>query len=47
MNTEGQDMETYQIFLALMGNAKFTEELKFHPISPVLKYQAMEYLDDK
>ena len=47
MNIEGQYMETCQIFLFPMGNAKITEELEFHPISPVLKFQAREDLDDK
>ena len=28
MNTEGQEMETYQIFLFPMGNTKVTEELE-------------------
>ena len=27
INTEGQEMETYQIFVVLMGNTKITEEL--------------------
>ena len=40
MNIEGQDMETYQIYLIPMGKVKITEELKFHPRAPVLKYQA-------
>ena len=29
MNTEGQEMETYQIFVVPMGNTKITEELDF------------------
>ena len=28
MNNEGQDMETYQIFVFPMGNNKITEELE-------------------
>ena len=47
MNIESQDMETYQIFVVQMDNAKITEELEFHPRSPVLKYQAREDLGDK
>ena len=38
MNIEGQDMEKYKIFVFLMGNAKITEEIEFHPRAPVLKY---------
>ena len=40
-------METYQIFVVLMGNAKITEELEFQSRAPVLKYQAREDLYDK
>ena len=29
MNTEGQEMETYQIFVVLMGNSKITEKIDF------------------
>ena len=47
MNIEGQDMETYQLILVPMSNTKITEELYFNPISPVLKYQAWEDLDNK
>ena len=28
MNTEGQEMDTYQIFVVLMGNTKVIEELE-------------------
>ena len=31
----------------MVGNTKIIEELEFHPRSPVLKYQAWGYLDDK
>ena len=47
MNIEGKEMETYQICVVLMGNAKFIEEPEFHPREPVIKYQANEDLDDK
>ena len=29
MNIEGQEMETYQIFVVPMGNTKITEEIDF------------------
>ena len=29
MNTEGQEMETYQIFVVLMGNTQIIEKLDF------------------
>ena len=37
MNSECQEMGTYQIFVVPMGNAKITEELDFHPRAPVLR----------
>ena len=40
-------METYQIFVVPMGNAKITEEIYFRTRAPVLIYQAREYLNDK
>ena len=47
MNIEGQEIETYQIFVASMGNAKITEELDFFLWAPVIKYQSREDFDDK
>ena len=47
MNIEGQEMETYQIFVFPIGDANITEEVWFHPRAPVLKYQAREYWYDK
>ena len=44
MNIEGQEMETYQLFLVSMGNEKITEGTEFHQRAPVLKYQAREDL---
>ena len=38
INIEGQQMETYQIFLFPVGNTRITEELDVHPRAPVLKY---------
>ena len=32
MNIEGQDMETDQLFVVPIGNAKITEEIEFHLI---------------
>ena len=51
MNTEGQDMETYQIFLVPMGNTKITEELELQPrkysvIPNNKKEKARDDLDD-
>ena len=40
-------METYQIFVFPVGNAKIIEEIEFHPRAPVLKHQASDGLDDK
>ena len=40
MNIEGQDTETYQIFVVPIGNAKITEEIEFQPRATVLKYKA-------
>ena len=37
MNIKGQEMKMYQLFAALIGNAKITEETDFHPRAPVLK----------
>ena len=47
MNIEGQDIETYQLFSVLIGNAKITEEIEFHPRAPVIKCQSREDLDVK
>ena len=38
MNIEGKDMETNQIFVVPMVNAKITEEIEFHPREPMIKY---------
>ena len=40
-------METYKVFVVLSGNTKTTQEVDFHPISPVIKYQAREDLEHK
>ena len=47
MNIEGQDMETYKIFVVPIDNANITEEIEFHTRAPVLQYQSREDLDDK
>ena len=47
MNIEGQEMETYKIFLVPISNAKITEEIEFHPRAPVIKCQSREDLDVK
>ena len=47
MNIEGQEMETYQLFVVLIGSAKILEEIEFHPREPVIQYQAREDLNDK
>ena len=40
-------METYQLFVVLIGNEKITEEMEFFQRAPVLEYQAREDLDNK
>ena len=52
MNIEGQEMETYQIFVVPMGNTKITEEIEFQApndwLSPSNKIEkSRDDLDDK
>ena len=47
MNVEVQEMETYQLFVVLIFNAKVTEEIEFCPRAIIPKYESREYLDDK
>ena len=42
-NTGGDDMKTYQLFAVPIGNAKTTEQIQFHPATPVLKYHQTLY----
>ena len=35
--------KTFQIFGVLIGNAKITRKLKFHPAAPVIKYHQKTY----
>ena len=34
----GDDTKTYQIFGVIIGNAKITRKVQFHPAAPVIKY---------
>ena len=39
----GDDTETYQIFGVLIGNAKTTKKIHFHPAAPVINYHQKSY----
>ena len=38
MNSEGQYMEKYQLFVVPIGDAKIVKYIEFYPIAPNLKY---------
>ena len=46
MNNEGQEMETYQIFVFLMGNTKISEEIQLqahnNSVTPNIKKKSKE-----
>ena len=42
-NIRGHETKTYQLFVLPIGNAKITENIVFHPESPVLKYRQTSY----
>ena len=37
-NTRDDDTKTYKLFVVPIGKAKITDEIKFHPEEPVIKY---------
>ena len=43
MDIEDQDVENYQLFSVLIGNAKIIEEIEFHLRAPMLKYHQESY----